>query len=99
MPPIAFLECTRCHHHLTPNTPQTLCPLCSGSLYVRYDLDAIKHTISRDTPAARAAASTTSLGMWRYADVPPAGSPSSPVTPVSLGEGWTPLLRSKRYPG
>ena len=99
MPPIAFLECTRCHHHLTPNTPQTLCPLCAGSLYVRYDLEAIKHTISRDTPAARAAASTTSLGMWRYADVLPAGGPDSPVVPVTLGEGWTPLLRSKRYPG
>jgi threonine synthase len=99
MPPIAFLECTRCHHHLTPDTPQTLCPLCTGSLYVRYDLEAIKHTISRDTPAARAAASTTSLGMWRYADVLPAGGTESPVVPVTLGEGWTPLLRSKRYPG
>jgi threonine synthase len=31
--------------------------------------------------------------MWRYASVLP------DVTPVTLGEGWTPMLRSKRYPG
>jgi threonine synthase len=31
--------------------------------------------------------------MWRYASVLP------DVTPVTLGEGWTPLLHSKRYPG
>ncbi len=31
--------------------------------------------------------------MWRYADVLPE------VEPVSLGEGWTPMLRSRRYDG
>jgi threonine synthase len=31
-------------------------------------------------------------GMWRYRSVLPA------VEPVTLGEGWTPMLRSKRYP-
>ena len=30
-------------------------------------------------------------GMWRYRAVLP------DVTPVTLGEGWTPMLRSKRY--
>jgi threonine synthase len=93
MPQIAFLECSRCHHHLSAATPQTLCPLCAGSLYVRYDMDALKRSTHRDDPAARAAASPTSLGMWRYASVLP------DVTPVTLGEGWTPLLQSKRYPG
>jgi threonine synthase len=31
-------------------------------------------------------------GMWRYRSVLPQ------VEPVTLGEGWTPMLRSKRYP-
>jgi threonine synthase len=103
MPQIAFLECVRCQHHITPEifqaTPQTLCPLCSGSLYVRYDLDEIRRTARRETIAARAAASPASLGIWRYADVLPSGTPDKPVIPVTLGEGWTPLLHSKRYPG
>ncbi len=90
---IASLECSRCHHHVSADTPQTLCPLCAGSLYVRYDMDHLKKTARRDEIAARAAASPASLGMWRYASVLP------DVTPVTLGEGWTPMLHSKRYPG
>src|ERR1700738_2999996 len=90
---IASLECSRCHHHISAETPQTLCPLCAGSLYVRYDMDQLKKTAKRDEIAARAAASPASLGMWRYSSVLP------DVTPVTLGEGWTPLLHSRRYPG
>jgi threonine synthase len=93
MATIAFLECSRCHHHISADIPQTLCPLCAGSLYVRYDMDQLKKTAKRDEIAARAAASRASLGMWRYSSVLP------DVAPVTLGEGWTPLLHSKRYPG
>jgi threonine synthase len=93
MPAIAFLECARCRHQVSADTPQTVCPLCSGSLYVRYDMDKLKGTAKRDNIALRAAASPASPGMWRYADVLP------DATPVTLGEGWTPLLHSKRYPG
>ncbi|HEY0163663.1 MAG TPA: threonine synthase [Edaphobacter sp.] len=93
MPQIAFLECSRCHHHVSADTPQTLCPVCAGSLYVRYDMDALKRSARRDDIAAKAASSLASLGMWRYSSVLP------DVTPVTLGEGWTPMLRSKRYPG
>ena len=90
---IASLECSRCHHHVSAETPQTLCPLCAGSLYVRYDMDALKRTAKREDIATRAAASPASLGMWRYSSVLP------DVTPVTLGEGWTPMIHSKRYPG
>src|SRR6516164_7966949 len=97
MPQIASLECSRCHNHISAEivqaTPQTLCPLCAGSLYVRYDMDELKRTARREDIAAKAAASPASLGMWRYAAVLP------DVTPVTLGEGWTPMLHSKRYPG
>jgi len=93
MPAIASLECSRCHHHVSAETPQTLCPVCAGSLYVRYDMDELKRTAKRQDVAAKAAASPVSLGMWRYSSVLP------DVAPVTLGEGWTPMLHSKRYPG
>jgi threonine synthase len=93
MPQIASLECSRCHHHVSAATPQTLCPLCAGSLYVRYDMEALKRTAKREAAAGHMAASPASLGMWRYAGVLP------DVVPVTLGEGWTPMLQSKRYPG
>ena len=93
MPAIAYLECSRCHNQISADTPQTLCPIDAGSLYVRYDMDALRATAKREHPAQLAAKSTTSLGMWRYAEVLPAAAP------VTLGEGWTPMLRSRRYDG
>ena len=97
MPRIAYLECSRCHHRVSADTPQTLCPLDAGSLYVRYDLDELKRTAKRENPARYAAQAESegraSLGMWRYRDVLPG------VAPVTLGEGWTPMLQSRRYPG
>ncbi len=93
MPKIAFLECVRCGNRVSADTPQTLCPLDAGSLYVRYDMDALRRTARRQAPAEYAAASAASLGMWRYRDVLPE------VTPVTLSEGWTPMIQSKRYPG
>jgi threonine synthase len=93
MPKIAYLECARCHHHVSAESPQTLCPIDAGSLYVRYDMEAMKKTARRERPAELAAVSHASLGMWRYADVLP------DATPVTLGEGWTPMLKSRRYPG
>jgi threonine synthase len=56
-------------------------------------MEALKRRAHRGDPAARAAASTASLGMWRYASVLP------DVQPVTLGEGWTPMLQSKRHTG
>ncbi len=93
MPRIAYLESTRDPEtRLSADTPQTLAP-DGSSLYVRYDMDELKRTAHRDNPAKYAASSPAALGMWRYKDVLP------DVTPVSLGEGWTPMIQSRRYPG
>ena len=86
MPSISFLECSRCHHHVSAETPQSVCPACAGSLYVRYDLESLKNLATRPPCAADAS-------MWRYANVLP------DADPVTLGEGWTPMLPSRRYPG
>ncbi len=92
MPSIAYLECSRCPNQVTAETPQTLCPQCGGVLFVRYDMAALRQSASREGIQARAAAAPTSLGMWRYAAVLPEAEP------VTLGEGFTPMLRSRRYP-
>ena len=91
MPSIAFLECARCHQHLDAATPQTVCTACAGPLYVRYDLSAATGTAQRDLIGSTAHDHRWS-GMWRYAPVLPA------VEPVTLGEGWTPMLQSRRNP-
>ncbi len=95
MPPIGFLECSRCHAHLSADSPQTVCTRCpqppAGSLYVRYDLSHL-HGTSPAEVIGRDAARAPWTGMWRYRSVLP------DVQPVTLGEGWTPMLRSKRYP-
>ena len=90
---IAYLECARCGNRLSADTPQTLCPVDAGVLYVRYDMDALRKSTRRERPAELAAASPASLGMWRYADVLP------DAKPVTLGEGWTPMVQSRRYSG
>lgn len=95
MPPIAYLECARCRAHVSPETPQTVCPKCpsqpAGSLFVRYDLSPLKGTNPREVIARDAAGPWT--GMWRYRSVLPEAEP------VTLGEGWTPMLKSRRHDG
>ncbi len=53
---------------------------------------ALRLSAQRENILKRIDAANTSLGMWRYADVLPE------VEPVTLGEGFTPMLRSCRYP-
>jgi threonine synthase len=61
-------------------------------LYVRYDLVPLRGSARRDEISDLASTSTWS-GMWRYGAVLP------DAKPVTLGEGWTPVIRSGRYPG
>ena len=89
MPKIAFLECSRCRLHLDAATPQTVCTACAGSLYVRYDLGGAAGLERRGEVGARQRDGSWG-GMWRYEQVLP------DVEPVTLGEGWTPMLRSRR---
>jgi len=95
MPTIAFLECIRCHARVSAATPQTVCPQCTtpppGSLFVRYDLSPLHGVAARDEIGK--GAGRPWAGMWRYRAVLP------DVEPVTLGEGWTPMLRSRRYAG
>ena len=80
---IAYLECSKCGERIGAEKPQTLCPKDAGSLYVRYDLDAVRKTFTRDSVRQGPAS------MWRYAGVLP------DAAPVTLGEGFTPMIASR----
>jgi len=82
---LTHLECTRCGEHYPADRPQTVCPKDGGILYARYDLAGIKKSFSRASLLPLAPT------MWRYDAVLPE------ATPVSLGEGFTPMLRSREY--
>src|SRR6202158_2563327 len=79
---ISFLECTRCGEHLSADCPQNICPKDGGVLYVRYDLASLKGKLRPADLSGRVAS------MWRYAEVLP------DAAPVTLGEGFTPMLPS-----
>ena len=89
MPRIAFLECSLCHYHLDASLPQTVCTECAGTLYVRYDLSAAAGLEQRGQVGKLEQDGRWS-GMWRYRQVLP------DVAPITLGEGWTPMLQSRR---
>lgn len=81
---IANLECSkRCGKTYRAPELNNLCA-CGAPLLARYDLGAASTTLTRD--ALRRREST----MWRYEEVLPPG----PV--VSLGEGMTPLVHTKK---
>jgi threonine synthase len=92
MAKILHFECSRCHSRLSTESPRTVCPQCAGTLYVRYDFLPLAG-VGHRAEISRAGSAAAWPGMWRYKSV----LPDAP--PVSLGEGWTPVIRSRRYPG
>lgn len=82
---ISYLECTRCGEHFSADRPLNVCPSDGGVLFVRYDLAGLKGKLRREDLSGRVAS------MWRYAEVLP------DATPVTLGEGFTPLLPSREF--
>lgn len=64
-----------------------LCPGCGMPLLARYDLAAARETWRRESLADR------EPNMWRYRELMPLFDGEAPVT---LGEGWTPLMAAPR---
>src|SRR5574337_933143 len=81
---MTHLECSRCRKRHPHDRLQNLCTACDKPLLARYDLKATAKALTR---AALALRPTT---MWRYAEILPGDSP------VSLGEGMTPLVHAVR---
>jgi threonine synthase len=85
MPKATHLECSLCHNRLDAGVVANLCT-CGGPLLVRYDLERIRHRWRRREVA------NGPPNMWRYAPLLPPANESI----VTLGEGWTPLIRTGR---
>ncbi len=83
---MTHLECSVCTKKFEAGQPWNLCE-CGGPLLVRYDLDRVRASWSRDSLAA------APNSMWRYAPVLPVQNATSII---SLGEGMTPLLPARR---
>ncbi len=83
---ISHLECPQCRRKHSPDTLATYC-ICGSPLFVIYDLIGVQEDLARDEFPS------DMNSMWRYSQLLPVRSPSCVV---SLGEGWTPLLLSRR---
>ncbi len=80
---LSHLDCTNCGKQHSAEALQTICDACGKVLYARYDLDAAKRELTRETIAAR------QPSMWRWFELMPVRDEANVVT---LGEGGTPLL-------
>ena len=86
MPNVTHLECSLCAQRFAANQIHNLCS-CGGALLVRYDLDAVRKSWTRESLAQ------AKPDLWRYWPVLPVNRRESVV---SLGEGMTPLIETKR---
>lgn len=83
-------ECARCGRQYPADTHSFVCETCGGPLLLVYDTDAQRQRVSKQALAGRPAS------MWRYREWLPLGKKAAPVT---LGEGWTPLVPASRLGG
>jgi threonine synthase len=81
------LECSKCGHKHDADKVQTVCEVCGKPLFARYDIEAVKDTVSPGDFVGREAS------MWRYWELLPV---KDAANKVSLGEGWTPLTHVGR---
>jgi threonine synthase len=79
------LRCRECGKRYE-NAPLSICGECFSPLEVIVDLDAARHTFTRETIADGPSS------MWRYQALLPVPEDYVPTTPA----GWTPLLRAPR---
>ncbi len=84
---VSHLECTYCGQTYSAAELHNLCPACGKVLYHRYDLAAARERLKPEMLKGREAS------MWRYREVMPVISTENIIT---LGEGWTPLLETRR---
>lgn len=81
-----YLECTKCGERYSASEPQNVCLKDGGILFARYDLQNLKQYFKSESLCAG------STSLWRYRQVLPE------VEPITLGEGFTPLLPSREFP-
>ncbi|HEY4425055.1 MAG TPA: threonine synthase [Pyrinomonadaceae bacterium] len=84
---VTHLECGLCGTKHEAHRLHNLCTACGKPLLVRYDLERARMFLKKESLAARRP------DMWRYREMLPVERDENII---SLGEGWTPLLRATR---
>ncbi|WP_327036500.1 threonine synthase [Micromonospora ureilytica] len=84
---LTHLDCPRCGKEHAADRLQNLCE-CGSPLLARYDLPAVAKAVTPERFPLRPA------DLWRYRELLPVADPRHVTT---LGEGWTPLLRTPAY--
>src|SRR5947209_12715889 len=84
---VTHLECAACGRRHAARRLHNLCGACGKPLLVRYDLERAARTLTKESLKGRRA------DLWRYLEVLPVEHEENIV---SLGEGFTPLLRAAR---
>ena len=82
------LGCGLCGKRHSKETLQTVCQDCGRPLLAKYDLLAASGALKKEMLVGREAS------LWRYREILPLPLDSEPI---SLGEGWTPLLPAPRF--
>ncbi len=75
--------CDRCHYSVSAGEPVTVCPECWSPLTIAYHFDRIKDEFSKKSLLGR------KRNIFRYRELLPVAD-----RPLSLGEGWTPVVKS-----
>ena len=83
---ISHLECPQCRRKHSHESVASIC-VCGSPLFAVYDLGSVRADLAKNEFPSNV------NSMWRYSQLLPVKSPSCVV---SLGEGWTPLLLSRR---
>src|SRR5215468_2465117 len=84
---VTHLECGLCGQEHEARRLLNLCRACGKPLLVRYDLERVKATLTKESLASGRS------DLWRYREILPVDDDANIV---SLGEGWTPLLHAPR---
>ncbi len=82
---VTHLECAACGAEHEARRLQNLCEECGKPLLVRYDLEQAARSLTKESLSGRR------TDLWRYREVLPV---EHDANLVSLGEGWTPLVRA-----
>lgn len=87
---VTHLECANCGREYGAGRIHNLCTDCGKPLLVRYDLESAGRSLTKESLRGREAS------LWRYREVLPVDDSANIV---SLGEGFTPLVRVDRLAG
>src|SRR5438045_1908558 len=87
---LTHLQCSACGKQHDWQRLQNVCAACARPLFAVYDLEAFRKLDRLNRSSFR----EREKSLWRWRELLPLPKDAEPI---SLGEGGTPLLRSKKF--